>query len=516
MLELEDILERVDRTEEERQPYYTRCKQWEAMYKLDAGFEIKDPREAVIKHGKEQVITPDPQNNIGMVKRLVSTYPDINVPPESQTDDDIESAKRKERWLIGAWQTMNREQGRILTSDATVFAALRGRAVFNPMWVREDLPPRLKKTAFPIRTRVLDPMNVAIKRGPLYTHWAYHKYDGDRLDLEQRYSKLKIWDKLREARKGRGRRASAEVEELCVVDYWWTDTDSGEVWNCVIVDEEFAIEPRETDYPQVPFVEAWGDATPLSDEAYAGMSILEPTRELWPYKCRLMSNIGTGILYYTYPPFLIQNEFGQPTGDFEIRPGATIHVPWGTKHEAPMPQFNISGLQVMLDRVETAMQQATFPGVMYGDSGAMQAGYGVNILADAARGRVKDILEYMEMAVMHVNEQMLALVDTFAPRKGVELYAYDQRGKKPYLETLSKKDVKGNYRNTVSLKADVPADRMQELGLVRTLMDGKYMSVESGHNLMKDWVAPDEMQRIRLEQAMLHPAIQDQMVVYQL
>jgi hypothetical protein len=516
MLELEDVLERVDRTEHERQPYYTRCKQWEAMYKLDAGFEIKDPREAVIKHGKEQVTTPDPQNIVGMVKRLISTHPAINVPPESQTDDDLETAKRKERWLSGAWETMNREQGRILLSDATVFATLRGRCIFNPMWVREELPDHLKKTSFPIRTRVLDPMNVAIKRGPLYSHWAYHKYDGERLELRQRYPNLKIWDKLEAQRKGKGRRVSAEAEELCVVDYWWTDTEDGSIWNCVIVDEEFAKEPWETDYPRLPFIEGHGDATPLADEAYASMSMLEPIRELWPFKCRMLSNIATGILYYTWPFTTIENEYGTPTGDWEVRPGATQHVPFGTKVNIHTPQFNLGALQTIIDRVEASMQEATFPRVLYGDSGAMQAGYGVNILSDAAKGRVKDILEYLEMAVMHVNEQMLALVDTFAPRKGVELYAYDNRGKKPYLETLSKKDVKGNYRNIVSLKAKVPSDQMQELGLVRTLMDGKYMSVESGHNRMEEWVAPDEMSRIRLEQAMLHPAIQEQMVVYHL
>lgn len=509
-LELNDILERIDRTEDERSTYRKKCEQWEAMWKLDAGFEIKDWREAVTKHGKEQVTTPDPQNVVNLGKRLISTVPKIDVPPASQKDEDVERGKKVERWLAGAWWSMSQQQQKRILSHAAWYAFVRGRVVFDTRWIREELPPKLKKTAFPIQVRTLDPMNVAVKQGPLFVHWAYHKYEGDRLDLKQRYPHLKLWDKPRSPRDAR---TTSEADELVVVDYWWRDNT---VWNCVIVDDEFAVEPWETDYPEVPFTEVFGDDAPLKDEAYRGMSILEPIRELWPFECRQLSNMATGTLYYTWPFTTVENEFGADTGNWEVRPGATQHVPFGTRITIHTPQFNIGALQTMADRLSAKMQQATFPNVMYGDSGAMQAGYGVNILSDAAKGRVKDPLENLEIGVMHVNQQMLALVDTFAPKKGIELYALDSTNT-PYTETLTRKDVRGDYRNIVTLRPNVPQDKIAEVTMAVRLADGKYISAETLRDQwIVDKVAPDEADRVWKEQAMLQPEIAKQVMIMQL
>lgn len=40
----------------------------------------------------------------------------------------------------------------------------------------------------------------------------------------------------------------------------------------------------------------------------------------------------------------------------------------------------------------TGVQQTAFPNVMYGDAGNMVAGYGINLLSDAIKGRIKSSL----------------------------------------------------------------------------------------------------------------------------
>jgi hypothetical protein len=516
-LELTDILDRVNRTEAERQGYYRNCERWERMWRLDPQFEIDSWQDSVTKHGRERVISADPQDIVNVARRLISSTPKINVPPKSQSNEDIEVAKRKELWLSAAWHTHTRQQQRNIIADATWYALVRGRCVFDVRWIKEELPKSLKKTTFPIRVRALDPMNVAIRHGPLYTLWAYHLYESDKLDLKQSYPDLEMWKtKGKVAAQGRYKgRACDEADTLQVCDYWWTNAETGKIWNWVIVDDESAMEPQEMDYPYIPFVEGFGDSAPTKDEATRGQSILEPIRELWPYKCRLLSNIGTGILWYTWPATTVENEYGEPTGDWDLRPGATFHVPHGTKITVHAPQFNMGPTQAMLDKVDGAIQQSTFPKVLWGDSGSMQAGFGVNVLADAARGRVKDFIEYLEMCVQHVNEHQLALVDEFASSKGVEVYAENAADKKPYTGTLTPKDVKGNYRNIVTLRPNVPQDSMQRAIQAMQLVDKKLISAETARDLwIVDNVAPDEADRIWTEQAELHPAIAEQNLLW--
>lgn len=510
-----EILDRVNRTEDERAVYRTNVDRWIRMWTLQPDSEIQSWQDSITKFGRERVISSDPQNVVNLARRLIATQPKINVPPKSQSEEDIERGKRVERWLSGAWWVLSRQRQTNIISDATWWSLVAGRCPFDVRWIREDLPKRLQKTEFPIRVRALDPRNVAIKHGPYFTHWGYHRYEAERLDLRQRYPEMELWEKRDKQRKGRGSRLSSEDSLEYVVDYWWRD-DEGAVWNAVLISDEFAVKPKEMDgYTDIPFVEALGDSSPLAQEEWRGISILEPLKELWPYKCRMLSNIGTGILWYTWPFTTVENEMGNSTGDWQARPGVTEHVPFGTKITVHTPQFNLGALQAMLDKVDASIQESTFPKVLYGDSGSMQAGYGINILSDAAKGRVKDILESLEMAIQHVNERMLSLVDKLAPNKGVQLYAEDTNTRQTYTATLTPKDVKGFYRNAVTLKPSMVADEMQALAIGQQLVDRKLISAESFRDLWVpgDKVTPDESDRIWMEQAQLQPEIAKQMFV---
>jgi hypothetical protein len=416
-LEIGDILERVGRTEGEMEQYRQIADVWESMWRLQV-FK-RTPKQAIEQDGQEQVTLPTPFNIVNLAQRLFSTTPKIDVPPLQATKEADDGAAKCEQWLQAMWQAVNRQQRRNIIADATWWTMVRGRNVFEVKWVEDDLPEKLRKKRLPILVRTLDPLNVGIKHGPLFVQWAYHKYTDDRLNVQSRYPKLKLLkNSTRKQNFGQD-----YADEVTVTDFWYTDPETGDVWNSIVVDEEFAKKPFKTDYPEIPIIESYGDTTPLDEETYKGLSVLHPIKDLWPYQCRLASQMGTGLLYYFWPPITVQNENGQPVDDIIVKPGETTPVPWGTKIDMHQLSPNVPLAQAMMEKIDGNMQEATFPRVMYGDAGQMQAGFGVDLLSGAAKGRIKSAVENLEFAIARVNEMALALVKEVGSSKAESAFS---------------------------------------------------------------------------------------------
>jgi hypothetical protein len=503
----EEILERVNQTEEELSAHRAMTKTWERMWQLDAGFS-KTWKQAVEQEGREQVTLPDPYNIVNLAMRLIATQPRIMVPPKSPASEDIDAGEKIERWLSGMWDMVKWQQNRNLIADATWQALVLGSCVFEVKWIKDVLPKKLQGERFPILVRTLDPREVGIKRGPLYVEWAYHRYTTDLVTAKQRYPKLKKWKETTFNRKSKG------DDEVCIIDWWHTDSE-GDVWNAIMVDDEFHKKPmRMADYPYIPIIEGFGDSAPTLDEAYRRVSILYALDGLWQFKCRLASNMATGALWGTWPYYLVSTPTGEMMDDIKVRPGATQAAPMGTQIQTVMPAVDIGKIQTMMQQVDTSIQQATFPGVMYGEAGGMQAGYGINLLSAAAQGRVKGILESLEMTVQAVNSLALAMVDLAGGSKGVDIYSLDKVGNRTYTENISKKEIAGYYRNIVTLKPNVPQDSMAKESLAIQLYGNKLISARTvRENYLSDIIPSDEEARIWTEQALQLPEMQPRVML---
>ena len=503
-LELEDIKRRIDQQEDKQSAPKLRMKQWEKMYQLDADF-TKDWRTAVMTDGREQVTTPDPYNVINLAMRLIPSQPKIDIPPREETDDASRGAQKVEQWLTAMYQRVNQQQGYNFVEDLKLSVFKRGVAYVEAKWIGDELPEKLKKKAFPILIRTLDPLEVGYHRGPHYVEYAYHRYEDEVINVRQAYPHLKKWEKPPPTIHNR---VENESNLVTVTEFWYM-SKAGDVWHCIIVDEEFAKEPAKTDYPIIPIIQVCGEGD--------NYSILHAINGLWQYKCRLASNIGTGVLWSTWPFFAIQNEMGQVLDDIDVRPMATVNVPAGTKIDQVRPDINLNVLNAMMQQVETNMQQATFPGVLYGDSGGMQAGYGVNILSQAASGRVNAVRESLELGLTWLNELVLGLVEAFdEDNNGVELFGRDERDNKLYKCCLYKDDIQGYYENAVQLKLNLPSDDMalQTLGI--RMVDSGLLSRQTFHDkYLKITVPSDEQDRILAEQTEKHPDIMKKMSVLQ-
>ena len=508
------ILERINRKEEEMERYRGIARNWERMWKGDPGFGRS--LEEAVRNGQEQVVTPLPFNTVNLAQRLMATLPQINVPPTDMLDKEaLQDAQLKEQWLTAMWPRVHQQQFRNVVAQMTMHILLRGRTVVEVKWVKDVLPKRLAKSFFPISIRAIEPMCVGYERGPHYTKWAYYRREIGFEDALQMYPGLKN-DLGTGALSAKVATAKANEQDLqnisvMVTDMWYVDQDSGKIGNVLLVDDEYVtpkkggkLGPHLTDYPDIPYIIGIGDFGPGVDDEYDGISILHPLMGTWEYQCRLLSQMATGVLWDYWPMRLIQNEFGEDVGDIEIGPGVQQEVPWGTKVEIIHAEQNNRLANDVYQQIDAGMQQATFPGVLYGQApGDLQAGYGVSLLADAAKGRIKNFLDSMQMTLATANGMALALVEEFGGKEGVTLWGMSETEKAPYRLTLTKKDIKGNYENEVVLTPQIPQDQIQKQTIGIRLNESGAISQQTNRDSFVGVPLPqDEESRIILDEAL--------------
>jgi hypothetical protein len=191
-------------------------------------------------------------------------------------------------------------------------------------------------------------------------------------------------------------------------------------------------------------------------------------------------------------------------------PGTTNPLPMGTKVDVLQTNPNVPLAQTVAGQMDGAAQQSTFPGVLYGQApGDLQAGYGVNILADAARGRVNAARESLELVLQSLNELVLGLIDAFDDDdEGVELWGRDAGDEKLYKLTLTKDQIGSYFENAVTLKPTVPQDDMAKQTLGIRLVDSGIISPQTYRDKYLNITVPsEEDDRVLAAQAKKHPDI---------
>lgn len=501
------ILDRVTRHDDDRGAYKKAVEQWQRMWKLDPGFA--EPLSQAILKGQEQVVTPTPFNVVNLSQRLLSTTPTVNVIPQDiANQESVMYSEGCEKWLTAMWKRINFDQRKNVLSDAIIDNLVCGRFAFEVKWIKHLLPPMLKKTVFPILVRTLNPVNVGMSMGPYAPEFAYHKYDDTVRNVLRRWPNLaeaekgtKLWQAIQNMERNSQR---TEDQEVCVIDYWAMEPETGAIHNGVLVEDEFALPYEKTKYPYIPLIVGKGDYAPHMGDSFDGLSILHTLNGLWQYDCRLKSQMATGLLWYFWPEFLVSNENNLPVDDIEIGPGRTEPVPYGTKVEQVTMNPNVPLAEAVNTFVENAIQQSTYPEVMYGQApGDNLAGYSVALLSDSAKGRIKNFQESLEMALSHVNSLVLCLVEKFGGKDGVDIYGVDDRDNAKYRLNLNKAMIAGNYQNEVKITPAIPQDDANRVVIGKQLADGKYISAETLRDQYLGIKAPtDETKRLAFEEAM--------------
>ncbi len=509
-LEISDIQDRVAKREADMSTYKRWAEAWEDTWGLR---HWKDSQETALKEGREQITLPTPYNTVNLAQRLISSSPKIDVPPmpkeggtEGADSDSDEKAALIERWLTAFWQQIQRAQNRNIFADLTWMALVRGRFCLEIKWIEDLIPEAQRKRRLPFLVRTIDPLCVGRKEGPIYTDYAYRKYTDDILSVRQNWPKWK--GKNRYVR--RYDKTKEEEFEVEVIEFWWTNRQTGKIWNAVVVDDDWAKRPVETDYPDIPFIENYGDSAPLDKEEYRGMSILHPIVQTgaWKSRNRIASQMATGLLWYFWPAIVFKTELGAaPPKGLSIGPGITNELPPGVDVELLQINPNVPLAQAVDGLLDGEIQNSTFPGVMYGKApGEIQAGYGVSLLADQAAGRIKAFIENLQFAIAKACEFVLALVEEFGDEKGVDVWGMSEADGKPYRLTLKPSDVKGYREVIVSLKPQVPQDMQQRQTLGIRLVEMGIISKQTFLDKFLDTIVPQEEEsRVEREQALADP-----------
>lgn len=503
-LTIERINHIVEQERDRRHRYILRASRWERMY-FSQQFAERPGRQVAESEGKETIVLPTTFNVVHLGMRLISDTPRIEVPSCHATAASDEYALAKKKFLTAMWQRVNDQQQQNVIDALKWSALVRGRFAFEVKWIQDSLPKTLRDSKFPILIRPLDPFNIGVIRGPYWTEFAYVREENvPRWKLKGQFPKLKFGQN-----RPRAIRKDEEDEEHTVIDAWWTDQATGKVWNAIIVDDEFAKAPVETDYPEVPIIEGYGDTTQSTDEGVKGLSILYPMEGTWEYTNRLVSQMATGLLWYFWPHIAVSNEEGRPLPDkLVVRPGETTVYPWGTKIDPIQMNPNVPLAQNVLTQVDSVQQQSTFPGVLYGEApGELQAGYGVNILAQAAAGRTVQFRTNLENGVKAANRIVLGMIEALAGSKGVNAWG-NVEGDGMYEVTLTPKQIEGYYENDVKLASDTFQDEQAKIATLIQLKGAGVLSTETVRQLIPWKLPTDERRRVELEQLLQSPSLQ--------
>lgn len=490
-----DISDAVAEMEADRSEWRKAAEVWERMWKLQRTSDGADRYTRKDIDAVESITTADPFNIVQLVQRFVASDLRMEIPYLSVDDDDDERSETMEEWGTSFWQRACRQQGRNLTDDMTWYSSVRGRGVIHTSWVKDSLKKMgLDGRRLPILPRTLDPMDAGVQRGPYWADYGYHQYEAKAAYIKQMYPDFKFPDQKYSWQNPK--------KNYKVIDFYWLD--KGSIWNAVTIGGEFVKAPVKTDYPELPLVEWYADGAPIDDELARSLSILHPIADLWLYKCELASAIGTGLLYY-FDPIVKAVGFSK---EIEIEPGAVINLNTGQDIDFVRGEPNVPMADKMLQLIQTSMDQSTFPAVLYGESGGVQAGFAINNLATQARNRIKTIRGNLEGALEAVFEQAFAIVEIMGKEEGVDVWGKSSMTERSRPIHLDKKVIRGNYANEISLVPEIPTDETGRIQIWLQMVKEGIVSKATMRNRAINIPLPrDEETRIQIEAAIADPSL---------
>lgn len=233
----------------------------------------------------------------------------------------------------------------------------------------------------------------------------------------------------------------------------------------MLVDGQFAQEPTETEYPDIPIIEGKGNDTPLANRG-SGAVVLQAEDGVWQYKCSPCQPDGDGSPLGTFgPPCTITNEDGFGSADLDIARHHHPPAPWHQgRCDSDHPNMPLA--QAMISQMEASSSlKAPSRCDVWRESRQPASGLRINLLADAAKGRINALRESMEWAMATVDEIALGLVEAYAGAKGVAVWGWNE-GAEDVNVKLTPSDINGYYENYVRITPSLPDDlQKQGIGL---------------------------------------------------
>jgi len=490
--------DRVSDLDTKRATWAKWCGDFEKMVRLEA-FDMTAKKAH--EEGKELFSRPVPYNVVNLTRRLLSGPMEVEAVPAEDTDEAREKAEALEQWLSGFWYRISRDQQRNIKNDLIWFGTVRGRMTIDVRWVGDQMPERAKGKRLPFLVRALDPLNVYCGYDAWGITWGCHKYEPTVAEFKSRWPKARLKD--------RDYKDLEDDDTIEVLDYWEWFNDK--VYNCIIAGEELVKKPAQMGaYPAIPFIEGFCDPTPLLQEEMRGLSMLFGIKDTWPYENRLLSQLATGMLWYFWPAILIYEatQGAAQKLNIQVGPGMDIPVDPGIKSiETLSINPNIPLAEAMLELVQRATEDATYPSVLFGTPpGASTSGYAINLLGSAAEGKIGVLQEPLETLLAEASAMAVNMVKEMAE----EPLAVYSEGEDRRMEriVLDPKDIPEDVMVFCKIQPNIPSDDMQMKMIGLREVEAHARSRHSYREDVAKMPRPlREEERVLVEMAMMDEAV---------
>ena len=381
-------------------------------------------------------------------------------------------AERIQKFLIGTWMQTKEPVLRTSVRHAFLYGIAWRKRMFAPeMWpdapkfddyastgdYHEALSTFMDKRAltYPIVAKNVNPKNLIWDDSRAGRKWVIEFYERGTKDIAQRYPE---W-----IPKTSGKRLSDWTE-------YWDDT-----WCMYIADNEAVWGPYRHGYGFIPYVPLipnnsldYDDGPP--QDRYQG--ILYPIRSLLETEARLISQyeaIVRQVAWRTLDFFGPAQIAKQTAEEYQLFAGKNV-VPTGVEVKpSPMIQAPPEIMQE-LSRVETMIEEATFPNVVRGvRPTGVSTGFGISVLAGMGRLVFQGIADGLARSIELENQCILKLVENkiqgrITVHARTDVHSFDQ--------SIGPEDINGYYENTVKVKAEAPEERERESLLAMRLWNG--------------------------------------------
>jgi hypothetical protein len=355
------------------------------------------------------------------------------------------------------WATENWPDAPMMNS----FGDPDNKADFNTEGYRNALAEWMDKRhiSFPFVLRNVLPQNLIWDDSRTGPHWVIETYQAPSWRIRQRYPE---WNS------NKNDSGMAQWSE-----YW----DS--VWYGYIADNEWVWGPFKHGYGFMPYrsinpSQSMSHSEGVPEDRYRG--ILRPVHSLLDEQARLYTAMAAIVRKYAWKTIDITGprSMAEDVADTYQLFGSYNVIPTGVRVDSSPELQMPPDLMVAIDRIETQIEEATFPNVVRGvRPTGVGSGFGISVLAGTGRLVFQPVASGMARMIENVNSGNAMLLENKA-RGAVTVHARSEIHN--FDQTIKPDDIRGYYENFVDLKAEAPEEREREALLAANLFDRGLLS----------------------------------------
>jgi hypothetical protein len=469
----------------------------EHQYFLNKEGDYVEPSESEVR-----IVLPTAQYYVeGMREMLLTKRPAIDVPPPTNSGQDMLDADHNEKALVMLWDMMNVYEQ---LGDATWHGLTDGWGVLQLLYDKDHAEDEA-----PLILLSHDPYNVYAAPGKRPGTWEYvlHAYPRFVLELQDEWPDNEGLQKM------------DPDKQVTFIDYWddkvnaigisYTEVRSGfgETTVC-----EWLKEPAAHGYGFFPWEIFFPCRLPFRKIGERmGISVFHFVTDLIRYQCDLVSKKATMIQRHQDPPLVTKTLEGRSFEPISSEHGMHIRLfPEESAeylvYDSPMP-----ALDTQISLMQDFIERGSIPRGLQGQGGPGEAsGMALSMLRNPTLMRVAFKQSAIERCLQSLNSKILRLIEKKV-KKPFTAFGIDSAGMASKT-IVDPQKIGQYYYNRVRLSASLPTDDASTVQMLSAMIQTGLISRQTGRDVMQNTLheilpqsLPDEQVRVITETVLENP-----------